>query len=186
MHIAQIVERLEIGGLERMAVDLAIAEKAAGHKASIYCVTYDGPLAKTAEAAGIRVVPFFKERGFSAGAVWQIGRRLRADHVDVVHTHNSVIHHYGAAAALLAGAPPVVNTEHGLGALHMNERGLRIFRATIPFTRTVVFVAEEPKRALWDRYGFPPSKARVIRNGIPLQRFRARPATPGAAAPRFR
>src|SRR6185295_6955148 len=79
-----------------------------------------------------------------------------------------------------------VNTEHGLGALTQNPRQIRIFRSTIPFTDAVVFVADEPRRFLWETNGFPPSKARIILNGIPVRPFAGRPATPGARAPRFR
>jgi glycosyltransferase involved in cell wall biosynthesis len=185
VRIAQVVESLAIGGLERVAVDLAIAQKAAGHHPFLYCVTFDGPLAKRAEAAGVPVTALFKKPGFSAQALWQLQRQLRADRIEVVHTHNSIIHHYGAAAARLAGVP-VVNTQHGLGAVTRNRRQLRIFRATIPLTAAVVFVAEEPKRSLWEQGGFPPAKARVILNGIPLQPFAEHPANPGASASRIR
>jgi glycosyltransferase involved in cell wall biosynthesis len=185
MRIAQVVERLEIGGLERMAVDLAIAQKRAGHEPFLYCVCHDGALAPVARKAGIPVKNFAKPLGFSARAVAQIARELWRDRIEVVHTHNSIIHHYGAAAAVLTGIP-VVNTEHGLGALTQNPRQIRIFRGTIPFTDTVVFVAEEPKRFLWETNGFPPSKARVILNGIPLTAFQATPARPGSRRPRIR
>src|SRR5207237_3376404 len=107
-----VVAALAIGGRERIAVELAIAQKAAGHQPFLYCVTFDGPLAKRAEAAGVPVVAFLKKPGFSAKAVWQMRRQMRADRIEIVHTHNSIIHHYGAAAARLAGLP-VVNTQHG-------------------------------------------------------------------------
>jgi len=185
MRIAQVVESLAIGGLERIAVELAIAQKAAGHEPFLYCVTFDGPLARRAEEAGIPVAAFHKKPGFSAAAVWQLRQRMRADRVDIVHTHNSIIHHYGAFAARLAGVP-VINTQHGLGSLTRNPRQMRIFRSTIPLTAAVVFVAEEPKRFLWEAGGFPPSKARVILNGISLEPFAAAPAAPGGTPGRLR
>ena len=49
MRIAQIVESLAIGGLERVAVELAIALKDAGHEPFIYCVAAAGPLAPQIE-----------------------------------------------------------------------------------------------------------------------------------------
>ncbi len=185
MRIAQIVERLEIGGLERMAVDLAIAYRNAGHASFLYCVCQDGPLAKIALAAGVPVKAFRKPPGFSAKAILQTARQLLADRIDVVHTHNSVIHHYGALAAVLTGVP-VVNTQHGVGAQALPPRQLRHFRATIPFTQAVVFVAEEPRRFLWDANGLPPAKARVILNGIPIASFAAAQAAPGSRRPCFR
>src|SRR4051794_23880902 len=102
MRIVQVVEYLGVGGLEKMAVDLAIAQKEAGHDPLIYCVTQPGALAPIAEGAGIPVIPFHKKPGFSAGAILRLARRMRADGAEVVHTHNWIIHHYGAAAAALA------------------------------------------------------------------------------------
>jgi hypothetical protein len=52
-----------------------------------------GPLVKAAEESGVIVMSFGKAPGFSARADWQMLRQLRADRIDVVRTHNSVIHH---------------------------------------------------------------------------------------------
>ena len=63
MRIAQLVEGLDIGGLERLAVDLAIAHRKAGHESSIYALFTPGALAPEAEAAGVSVVAFHKKLG---------------------------------------------------------------------------------------------------------------------------
>ena len=128
MRIVQVVENLEIGGLERLAVDLARKQKLDGHAPSIYCVFHPGAFAEEVEAAGIPVVAFRKKLGFSLEAVWKMAWRLRQDQADVVHTHNAVVHHYGVAAARLAGVPVVVNTLHGIGALFPRARQALIFR----------------------------------------------------------
>jgi glycosyltransferase involved in cell wall biosynthesis len=185
MRIAQIVERLEIGGLERMTLDLALAYRAAGHVPLIYCVCADGPLGKAAREQGIDVRVFHKAPGFSAGAMLQIARSLRADRVDIVHTHNSIIHHYGAVAGTM-NRMPVVNTQHGLGTAAMHPRLMRNFRLSMPFTDAVVFVADEPKRFLWEAHGFPRQKGHVILNGIPLEKFTAQMAAPGSRPNRIR
>jgi glycosyltransferase involved in cell wall biosynthesis len=185
MRIAQIVEQLEIGGLQRMAVDLAFAQKSAGHVPIIYCIASEGPLAKTAAESGVEIRCFHKAPGFSLKAILRIAHQLWKDRIDVVHTHNSVIHHYGAAAAAL-NRVPVVNTQHGLGMAAMPPRQMRNFRASFPLTDAVVFVAEEPKQILWNANNFPPAKAHVILNGIPVRNFAAHPAQPGARRPRLR
>jgi len=72
MRVVQVVESLAIGGLERMAVDLAISLKSRGHDCFIYCVCAAGPLASIAAAAGVNVRNFGKEPGFSARTACQI------------------------------------------------------------------------------------------------------------------
>lgn len=186
LRIVQVVEKLEIGGLERMALDLAIAQKAAGHQPSIYCVFQRGALADEAEAAGVPITEFRKDPGFSWQAIRQMERCLRSDHAQVVHTHNSVIHHYGVLAGRLARVPVVVNTRHGLGTLHTARRQERYFRATFPFTDAFVFVCQDGQRFFQEHLGVPAKKSRVILNGIPLEKFRELRPSIGSCRPAIR
>jgi hypothetical protein len=43
----------------------------------------------------------------------EMAMHLRRDRASVVHTHNELVHTYGAIAARLAGIPCVLNTIHG-------------------------------------------------------------------------
>ena len=184
LRIVQVVESLAVGGLEVMALELAIAHRQAGHFSAIYTVFEPGVLAARALAAGVPVVPFHKRRGFSAGAIFRLAGRLRSDRAEIVHTHNASIHHYGALAGKLAGAL-VVNTRHGL-ALHSAPRQEVYFRAVLPLTEAVVFVSEYGRRYFADKGSAPASKSLVIRNGIALDPFRQARATPGARLPAIR
>ena len=53
MRIVQLVPSLEIAGLERLTVDLALCQKKEGHEPFIYCTSHAGTLAVEAEAAGV-------------------------------------------------------------------------------------------------------------------------------------
>ena len=186
MRIVQLVEDLELGGLERLAVDLALAQQNAGHQVLVYCLFGAGPLADSLEAAGIPVVPFRKLPGFSMSTVLAMAKRLRADRVDVIHGHNPGVHHYAALAARLAGVPVCVNTRHSV----TTSKGLpyqeRYFRWVKPLTGHVVFVCDFVRRGLEPKLGYPADKCSVILNGIPLAPFLAHPASPGARRPRIR
>lgn len=184
MNIVQIVETLDVGGLEVMALNLAIAHRAAGHQSTIYTIFEPGSMAGAAHAAGVPVIPFRKRRGFSASALVHLARRLRQDRAAIVHTHNTPVHHYGAVAGRLAGAA-VVNTRHGL-ALHSHPRQERYFRGVLPLTDAVVFVCELGRRHYEVKGSAPAGKSHVILNGIPLERFQRVPATPGARGARIR
>jgi glycosyltransferase involved in cell wall biosynthesis len=186
MRIVQLVEDLELGGLERLAVDLALAQKQAGHQLLVYCLFHAGPLAACLEAAGIPVVPFQKAPGFSLSTVLAMAKRLREDHADVVHGHNPGVHHYAALAARLAGAPVCINTRHSV----TTSKGLpyqeRYFRWVKPLTSHVVFVCGFVRRGLEAKLGYPPEKCSVILNGIPLTPFLAHPASPARRRPLIR
>jgi glycosyltransferase involved in cell wall biosynthesis len=185
LHIAQIVLNLDIGGLEKMALDLATSEKRAGHKALIYSITHPGKLASVAESLGIPVTAFHKTHGLSPRVIFSIARQLRRDRIDVVHSHNAVIHHYAAAAGWLARVPVIVNTEHGLAGRNQ-PRLMQLFRAVNSITDAVVFVAAETERTFRRQALAAPRLARLIPNGIDAAPFCAASAHPGESRPRIR
>jgi glycosyltransferase involved in cell wall biosynthesis len=180
------VETLETGGLERIAVDLAMAQKKAGDSPMLYCMFTGGPLADEAHAAGIPVTEFHKEPGFSVKMLIKLVRQLRRDAPDLVHTHNPAVHHYGAVAAWMAGVRAVVNTRHGSATSSGGPYQERYFRAVMPLTDRVVFVCEDSRRYLEQKIGLASRKSTVIINGIELGPFLERPAAPLSALPRIR
>jgi glycosyltransferase involved in cell wall biosynthesis len=186
LRIVQLVEHLELGGLECMAVDLAIAQQRAGHQVFVYCLHQAGPLAGRLEAAGIPVVAFHKAPGFSPGAVLAMARRLRSDRADVVHGHNPGVHHYAALAARFAGVPVSINTRHSAATSQGVPYQERYFRWVEPLTGHVAFVCDYVRRQLEPELRYPAAKCSVILNGIPLEGFLARPASPGSRLPRVR
>jgi glycosyltransferase involved in cell wall biosynthesis len=177
---------LETGGLERIAVDLALEQKKAGDNPMLYCIFTGGPLADDARRAGIPVTEFHKEPGFSVKTLFRLARQLRRDAADVVHTHNPGVHHYGAVAARMARVPAVVNTRHGPATSFGRAYQERYFRAVMPLTDRVVFVCEDSRRYLVEKLELASRKSTVIINGIELGGFLEKQAAPMSAAPRIR
>jgi len=199
MRIVQLVQNLDIGGLERLAVDLAQCQLADGHVPLIYCLTHAGRLAEEASASKIAVHAFGKGPGPHIGTVGDIARQLRRDRPDVLHTHNHLVHHYGVAAGKMAGVRVIVNTRHrGEQRLVITPEESRItnestdkksdllFRATLPWTGSVVMISEATRQFFVKYRGIPAGKTRVILNGARLERFFAAPARPASALPRIR
>jgi len=199
MKIIQFVNSLDMGGIERLAVELAVRQKAAGHEPIIYCLTHRGDFAEEAEASGVRVVAFEKPPGPSLATLLAIFKSLRKDRPDVLHTHNHLVHHYGAVAGRLAQVSTIVNTRHGAlikierhgpkfvaTAKSPDEKADLIYRASLPWTDAVVLISEATRRFyIWHRR-IPAAKTHVILNGARLDRFLSCPASPGGARPRIR
>ena len=186
MRIVQLVENLELGGLERLAVDLALAQQADGHRLAVYCLFGAGPLSRELERGGIPVVELHKERRSKASLVWSMARQLRRDRPDILHGHNPAVHHFAAVAGRLAGVPVCLNTRHSASSSTGAPYQERYFRWVEPFTQHVVCVCDYVRRQLEPRLTYPAAKYSVIVNGIPLEPFLAHPASPGSAAPRIR
>src|SRR5580693_5687904 len=75
MRIVQLVNNLDMGGLERLAVDLAYCQLAAGHVPTIYCLAHPGRIAAEAAGRGVCVRSFEKPAGPHLGTVWKMARQ---------------------------------------------------------------------------------------------------------------
>jgi len=199
MRIVQLVNNLDMGGLERLAVDLAYCQLSEGHQPILYCLTHPGRIAAEAAGNGVCVRSFEKPEGPHLSTVWKIAKQLRRDRPDVLHTHNHLVHHYGVAAAVLARVPVIVNTRHRAEFPIVNEpagskvstesrdkKSDLIFRTTLPWVGSVVLISEATRQFFVKYRGIPAAKTRVILNGARLDKFLNASAHPGSLLPRVR
>jgi glycosyltransferase involved in cell wall biosynthesis len=185
-RIVQFVLTLEIGGLERMVVDLALQQKKSGDDVHIYCLFHSGPVSAAALEAGIPIVEFHGQALSVAAKMFFVAKALLRDRPDIVHSHNPGVHPYAALAAKIASVPVVINTRHGTASNLGNCYQERKFRSVYGLTDRVVFVSNETRKFYVDKLGLYESKSAVIANGIPTSAFRSRPAQPGSKSPRIR
>jgi glycosyltransferase involved in cell wall biosynthesis len=171
MRIAELVNNLEIGGAERMVVDLARGLKVRGHEVTIFCLRAAGPLLEPALNGGIEVIALNKRSALSVHAVTSMARSLRERRIDVVLTHNPLVHHYGTAAARIARVPAVVNTFHGPGNLAGFGKTQAIFDITCLASDRVVACCEAVGAHLRRVTTVAKRQLAVIPNGIPLEKF---------------
>lgn len=179
MNIVQLVNTLEVGGTERLVVHLASALKDRGHRLTVVCLRASGDLEKPLASAGIEVVALEKAEGPNLGAMRKFVRCLKDRKVDVVHSHNPLVHHYALAAGRLAGVPAIVNTIHGLSNL-AEKPGLkeRLYSLTCRFSSRIVAVCPMAYRSFAAGGIIPRAKLLTINNGIPLQSFLEVPPAP--------
>ncbi len=186
MRIVQMIETLEVGGMERIAVDLALAQHDAGHHTAVYCLLGAGPLQAELDRAGVPVAVFQKRHRSKASVIGSMAAQFRRFRPHIVHGHNPGVHHFAAVAARLAGVPVCLNTRHSVDSSTGAPYQERYFRWVEPLTNHVVFVCDYVRNELEPRLRYPAKKCSVILNGVPLERFLAHPASPGSASPRIR
>lgn len=173
MRIAEIVNTLEIGGLERMVTDLSLGLRGMGHSVCVFCLRGAGPLAGVLEDAGVRVEALDKPEGIHPPTFLKLARMLREGRFDVVHTHNALVHHYGAVAGQVAGVHSIVNTRHGLGNFPRSIKTERIYELACTITDRVVLVCRAGQEFFELHSAISKQKFEVIYNGIPLEKFLA-------------
>jgi len=171
--------------MERLAVDLALQQKAEGHQPSIYCTSHPGQFAAEARAASVPVHSFGKTTGFSFRLIRDLASRLRVDRPDVLHAHNALVLHYAIAAARLARVPVVVNTRHG-GNSNWDPHCERIWRHAVRWIDSLVFVSQGVREFYVTRDRLSTRNTSVIYNGIDVDKFASHPAHPTAVLPTFR
>jgi glycosyltransferase involved in cell wall biosynthesis len=170
MRIAELVNNLEIGGAERIVADLAVALQARNHSVHVVCMRGEGPLAAPLREAGVTVASLNKPSGFSLASLRRLVRYLREHRIEVIHTHNPLVHHYGALAGRANGAG-VVNTLHGPGNLAHSPKTRWIYDAACLLSDSVVSVCHTVQANLKECTRIGRRRSLVIPNGIPVAPF---------------
>ena len=173
MIIAHVLSSFGLGGQERMALELASKQRAAGHFVVAISLSGqpEGPVAEGFRNAGVRAETVAKGDGLDASLPVRLAGRLREERVEVVHTHNPHALIYGAPAAGLARAA-IVHTKHGANP----DRPRRRFLRRIASTLVDACVAVTPALAALARRDreCDPKLLHVIPNGIDMTRFAPR------------
>ena len=181
MLVAHVLTSLEIGGGERVALDLAGGQVAAHHEVMVVSLAPapDGPLEPAFRERGVavhRVAKASPER-FDPTLAFRLAALFHRRRVDVVHLHNRLPLVYGSVAGRLARAV-VVHTRHGprpsTPRLRLLLRGAgKLLHAYVTVSPEIGEVAR--------REGCDPSKLSVIENGVDMARFDVGPGDREAA-----
>jgi glycosyltransferase involved in cell wall biosynthesis len=174
LAVAHVVLSLDVGGLERVVLDLLGQGKRLGQRVSVLCLERLGALADEAQNIGARVECVNKPPGFRPGLTRQIAAKLAELKPDVVHCHQVGALFYTAPAARRAQVPVVVHTEHGkhyAARLRTRWLGRLASRHVDRFFCVSSDIAGEVRECRI----INPRKISVLPNGIDLRRFE-RPA----------
>lgn len=175
LHIVHVVDSLEVGGLERVTVDLALAQAARGHTVRVFSITDTDGLKGELLDAGIPVIEGHKQRSLDRHTLSALRSCVRDAQADIVHAHNFVPN-YHAALATLGMATAQVCTLHDMGARLQNRRLRTLFRLSLLRTQCVAMVGTQVHRQHVESGLISPDKAHTVLNGIPVERFAHSPA----------
>ncbi len=191
--VAHIVFRLDVGGLEKILLDLIRGLPAERFRHMIVCIDDFNPDFRGYFPNDVPVFPLHKG---SAGTFWRLWRLLRRERPDLVHSCNLAALECQPVAAL-AGVRARIHAEHGwnMGDLDGANRRRRWWRWLLsPWVHRHVAVSGHLADYLVHGAGIPARRVVHIYNGVDTGCFRPdgqRPKWyPGAAeaepAPRLR
>jgi glycosyltransferase involved in cell wall biosynthesis len=166
MHVVHIVPTLSGGGAETLVRSIVPRLAAAGVQLSVISI-YD-PELEPAERAMLGAPLYEIGRAGAVDAPRAFGRTvglLRELRADIVHGHVHTGKYFGRAAALAAGVPHVLYTEHHPRPEHTLAQRLAdsVLRAG---TDAVIAFHERQRREIADRDGIPLARIAIVPNGI--------------------
>jgi glycosyltransferase involved in cell wall biosynthesis len=175
LTIAHILSSFGLGGQERVAADLAKAQRSAGHQviAVSLAAEQEGAIISAFRQAGSETETITKGHGFDLTLPLRLAVRLAGWRVDVVHTHNPHALIYGAPAARLLRVA-AVHSKHGVNPDVARRMCLRRMAARL----VDAYVAVTPKlsQVALKNQECDPSKLHVIPNGIDTRVYTPNPA----------
>lgn len=170
LRVAHVVLSMDLGGLERVVIDLVREGRALGQQVEVVCVEHPGTLAPEVEALRAPLTALHKPPGFRPAAVRRMQRYLRETRPDVIHTHQMGALFYAALALRPGAAPVVVHTEHGR---HYPGRLRARVLARVAGGAAARFfcVSRDIAASIVEHRIVPEEKVRVVFNGVETVRF---------------
>ena len=168
IRVMHVLFSVDTGGAEHVVLNVARHLDRAAYAMQVCSLTGRGTLAGAFEQLGVPVAAMGKRPGVDVRLWVRLARLLRAQQVDVVHTHNVTPWLYAGVAAKFAGAR-LVHTEHS--NLFAHQWRLKIAeRMLAPFTDMLISESDKVARALAAQ-GVPQNRIRTVVNGVDTARF---------------
>jgi glycosyltransferase involved in cell wall biosynthesis len=172
VFIAHVLSSFDLGGQERVALDLARTQRAHGNEVLVVSIAPppEGPIAEELRQAGVRAETLAKRSNLDPSLPLRLAALLARAGVEIVHTHNPQALIYGALAGRLAGAR-VVHTKHGINP----DRPRRVWLRRAAARLVDAYVVVTPTLARIASHECDPNRVHVVANGIDTSSFTPHP-----------
>ena len=172
----QAVLRLDVGGMERVVLDLCRTAVEQGSKVTLLCLDKPGELSRQALDTGAKVISLGKSEGVDSAMRTCTASLIAEIRPDIIHTHQIGVLWYVGDGAREAGHIPVVHTEH-IDNVAKAKGHYRKFRARalwhLAGRNADLFccVSNDIARSAARWHTVPKAKIDVVTNGIDTGRY---------------
>jgi glycosyltransferase involved in cell wall biosynthesis len=164
-RVMQVVLALEVGGTERLVVEL-VKKLSPTVDFAVCCLDRPGALARELIDVGIPVDQLERRPGFHPGLAWQLAALASKRNINVLHCHHYSPFVYGQLSALMNRNLTVVFTEHGRLSDAAPSRKRRMVNPVIGRLGARIFAVSHALRLHMAAEGLPLHRIGVVHNGI--------------------
>jgi glycosyltransferase involved in cell wall biosynthesis len=174
--ILLLITTFDMGGAERVYIQLALGLAARGYKVIAACLQWrSGIVARELEGTAVSIVDLnFSSRADVRGFV-RLLRLIRRSDVDVVYTFLIHPHVLGRFAARINRVPIILSSQQTM--LYENKLLEWLNRFTARWCAAIVAVSRNVQEYLAVQVKLPRRKLVTIYNSVDTRRLRGRPAT---------
>ena len=172
INIAHVTGWLHFGGKENGIVNLVNGLDPKIFKNYIFTFVKGGPLIPRVDPAHCQVVELGEKLGGDYRLYFKLAREFRRYRIHIAHTHSWATLFEGVVGARLARVPIIIHGEHGTMKAD-SKLHILLQRWVWRTTDQVLSVSEVLRENLYNTFGFPKERIRVVLNGVDLSRFDA-------------
>jgi sugar transferase (PEP-CTERM/EpsH1 system associated) len=165
---------LDLGGRERVIVELCNELFDLGYSPFICCLKNSGEWAKKLKG-GIKIFELHKKNHLDLSIIKPLRDYLLKLKIEIVHAHNPGTLFYGLIAAKYAGIQSIIDTEHGF-ASQLSWKARFKDRLLYRYVDYITTVSDGLKDDLICTYGLANEKVQTIRNGISSVKINEEPS----------
>lgn len=174
LKLSYVINNLNVGGAEKLLLSTVKKLDKTAFDITVFSMLSGNQLAHEFEAAGANVVYLDMTSKRDLTGLLKLYRSFKKNKFDIVHTHLIEADIFGRYAAIFAGIPIIVSTEHSINAWKKNPTRLKsklrliLDRIAAQRSNAIVAVSQKVKDHLVMYEQIPAKKIVVIMNGVEI------------------
>ncbi len=174
IRLAYVINNLNIGGAEKLLLTTTKRLDKKKYHITVCSMLQGGDLISEFESHGIRVYCLNMRSNKDIRGFFKLYRLFKTKSIDIVHTHLIEADVYGRFAAICAGVPVILSTDHGVDGWRLKRRRLktrlRLFlnRIAANHSQGIIAVSTAVRNHLVNAEKIDSARVYLIRNGIEL------------------
>lgn len=166
-----VMPSLVVGGAEKLLLTTVKYLNRDRYEISVCCIVSEGIIADEIKKLGIKFYCLKESpRFYNPKKIYSLYKLFRKEKPAIVHTHILPANIYGRIAAILAGVPVIISTEHNV---YYEKKKVHIWldRLLAKNTDKIIAISNKVKEFTSKQEGIEEDKFEVIYNGVDSNEF---------------